>query len=264
MSDEQAGPYSGSVPHAYRNAIFWRWAPEMPRGLPSSFVTLLYALGSAADAAGKLKFRDGKPIRIKDIAAAMKVDEKDARRYLNAAIAAGVVVVEGERARGRAALYVLAIVPRPDWGAALASLSGSRRKRDHAAPWMDEKNGGHTPELSDAKNGGHTPELLGQDDQEERGTHPRTSSGDTPPFGTGDTPPNNPGNSQEVPQEIVDVGEQPQEGRQRASPQDQFSAQDSTGFTRCRDCGSPLITLPGQTPRALCRACEHAPAKEAS
>jgi hypothetical protein len=92
---------SGSVPNAFRNALFWRWAPAMPTGLPSSFVTVLYALAAAADPAGKVKFRDGKAIRIKDIAAAAKVDEKDCRRYINAAIAAGVVGVEGEQRPGR-------------------------------------------------------------------------------------------------------------------------------------------------------------------
>ena len=81
-ADDQDARAAGSVPNAYRNALFWRWAPQMPRGLSSSFVTVLYALASAADPAGRVRFRDGKAIRIKDIAAAAKADEKDVRRYL--------------------------------------------------------------------------------------------------------------------------------------------------------------------------------------
>jgi hypothetical protein len=171
---------AGSVPNAYRNALFWRWAPAMPKGLPSAFVTLLYALSAAADPMGKLKFRDGTVIRIKDIAAAAKTDEKDCRRYIAAAIAAGVLTVEGERRRGMKALYVLLVDPAPSWEAAVASLEGSRRKSRKAPPWLsadDQENGGVGPRTSRRR---------------ERGTRPRTSgpirrrrTGDTPPYGFG-------------------------------------------------------------------------------
>lgn len=250
-TDEQAGRAPGSVPHAYRNAIFWRWTPAMPSSLPSAFVTLLYALGTAADAAGKLKFRDGKAIRIKDIAAAVKADEKDVRRYIDAAIAAGVLGIEGERRRGRAALYVLILSPWPDWDAATASLDASKRKSRKAPPWM--------------KNGGHAPELPARESEKERGTRPRMSSGDTPPFGSGDTPPNNPGIAKELPQETAEVGEQPQVVG--APDEEQFPAQGQDhhdggaeqteprplDFTRCARCHERMVPRPGRTTHTHCR-----------
>lgn len=255
MSDEQAGAYTGSIPQAYRHAIFWRWAPGMPRGLPSAFVNLLYAVGTAADASGRLRFRDGKPIRIRDIAAAIKADEKDARRYLNAALAAGVLTVEGERGRGKVPLYVLVIAPRPDWPAAVAELEASKRVRAgrKPPPWRDE-NGGRSPELADPENGGPPPELPAADDQEERGTAPRPRTGDRPPNGSGDRPPNIPWGTQGVPQEIPEVVAKPQDPPGHASTEDH--SQEQGQFARCKDCGSPVITLAGQQPRAYCRICE--------
>lgn len=270
MSDE-AGPYTGSIPQAYRNALFWRWAPAMPRTIPSAIVTLLYALGTGADAAGRLQFRDGRPIRITDIARSIRADEKDVRRYLNAAIAAGVLAIEGERGRGKAALYVLVITPRPNWDAAAGVLTGTRRKRKHAPPWMEEKNGGVSPELPDAENGGHTPELSRPPADEVRGTHPPTGSGDTPPLSSGDTPPNFGPHTSYLPwgthgssQEIAQVVEPPPRAGQQPET-DQISSQEKTPFARCRECGNPLVTLPGQAQRTICRTCEQAnAAKEAS
>lgn len=262
-TDEQPpGQASGSVPHAYRNALFWRWAPNMPKGLTSSFVTVLYALAAAADPAGRVRFRDGKAIRIKDIAAACKADEKDVRRYLQAAIVAGVVAVQGEQRRGRASLYVLILSPNPDWDAAAASLSSTRRKSRQAPPWLGEKNGGVSPELSETENGGHTPELSDLDHEKERGTHPRMSSGDTPPFGSGDTPPNNPGIAKELPQDMAEVVFKPQVvGRSGTpkidSPQEQDhpdgpTAEQPRDFTRCTVCHERMVPRPGRDRHAHC------------
>ncbi|MFE0137658.1 hypothetical protein ACFWY6_39795, partial [Streptomyces sp. NPDC059037] len=219
MSTEQAGSTSGSVPHAYRNALFWRWAPAMPKGLPSSFVTVLYGLSAAADPAGRVRFRDGKAIRIKDIAAACKADEKDVRRYIEAAIAAGVLTVQGERRRGRASLYVLVMSPWPDWEAAVHSVDESKRKRAERKPppWRDE-NGGRSPELPEAENGGPPPELPDLDREKERGTAPHMGSGDRPPFGSGVRPPHTPRVSLEIPQEVAEVGGEPQGGGGGGAP----------------------------------------------
>lgn len=267
MSDE-AGPYTGSIPQAYRNAIFWRWAPDMPRGLPAAFVTLLYAVGTSGDAAGRLQFRDGHPIRVKDIASAIRADIKDVRRYLNAAVIAGVLTIEGGRERGKSTLYVLVISPRPDWDAAAAFLAGSRRKRTHAPPWLEAKvggvspqppadgKGGHTPQ----EKGGHTPHLSHSSADEGGGIHPPPGWGDTPPLGWGDTPPNNPWETQGVSQEIADVGDQPPPVREQPR-QDQISSQEKTPFARCRECGNPLVTLPGQAQRTICRTCEQSNAE---
>ena len=271
MIDEQV--YTGSIPQAFRNAIFWRWAPEMPRGLPGAFVTLLYALGTAADAAGRLQFRDGHPIRVRNLAKAMKADEKDVRRYLNAALAAGVILAEGERGRGKAPLYILVISPRPDWSAAVAVLEASKRLRAERKPppWRPE-NGGRSPEPPDSGNGGPPPELNGgpppqpspPSNDEVRGTAPQWGSGDRPPTGSGDRPPNIPWGTQGVPQEIPDVGDQPQAAREQPT-NDQIASREQTPFGRCRECGNPLVTLPSQSPRALCRICEQKDhAKEAS
>ncbi|MEU9861296.1 hypothetical protein AB0D99_10490 [Streptomyces sp. NPDC047971] len=258
-TDEQAqGQASGSVPHAYRNALFWRWAPSMPKGLTSSFVTVLYALASAADPAGRVRFRDGKAIRIKDIATACKADEKDVRRYIQAAIVAGVVAVQGEQRRGRASLYVLILSPNPDWDAAASSLSSTRRKSRQAPPWLSEKNGGVTPELAETENGGHAPELPASDHEEERGTHPRMGSGDTPPFGSGDTPPNNPGVAKELPQEAAEVVVQPQPSgafvvhKIDFNQDDEHPEQPLADFVRCALCHTPMIPRPGRTTHTHC------------
>lgn len=255
-TDEQA--QSGSVPHAYRTALFWRWAPAMPKGLPSCFVTVLYALSAAADPAGRVRFRDGKAIRIKDIAAACKADEKDVRRAIEAAIVAGVVGVQGERRRGRAALYVLVLSPRPDWDAAVSSMAATKRKRAERTtpPWRAE-NGGRSPELSEGENGGPPPELQALDREEERGTAPRLSSGDRPPFGSGDRPPNNPGRAKELPQEMAEVVDQPQvvgAPDKIDFPADQPRADPAapSDFIRCARCHTPMIARPGRTTHTHC------------
>lgn len=237
----------------------------MPRGLRGGFLTVLYALGAMADTTGRLRFaRDGKAIRISDIAAAAGCDQKDARRYLLAAEAAGVVSVEGERKRGRPSLYVILVSPVPDWGAAVSSLGSSRRKPRQAPPWLEgdqEKNGGESPELFEPKNGGHTPELSALDHKKERGTHPLWSSGDSPPNGSGDSPPNNPGITHELPHEMADVRTDPQvvvatapkdidathEDDPNAEPEP-----DPVGVVRCAICHERMIARPGRAAHSHC------------
>ncbi|MEV5995376.1 FaeA/PapI family transcriptional regulator, partial [Streptomyces sp. NPDC052115] len=138
-TEEQETRASGSVPHAYGNALAWRWSREMPTALRRGFLTLLYAMRAMANANGELRFHgDRKPIRIQDIAKAACVREKDARRYLEAATHAGVVGIRGERRRGVATLYVLLLSPAPDWTAAEAHLTATARKPGKAsAPWVD-------------------------------------------------------------------------------------------------------------------------------
>ncbi|MCT2591103.1 hypothetical protein LHJ74_14495 [Streptomyces sp. N2-109] len=257
---------SGSVPHAFRNALFWRWTREMPRPLADGFLKVLQALGAGANGSGKLKFRDGKPIRIKDIAAAAIVDEKDCRRYLDAAIAAGLVSIEGERKRGKAALYVLVLDPTPDWAAAVAALDASKRKRAERKPppWQAEKNGGRSPELEDAENGGPPPELPASPEEEERGTAPRMGSGDRPPFGSGDRPPNNPGIAKELPHDAAEVVAQPQvdpdpgpqndhsDHEQDHHDDDAPPAAQPLTFTRCATCHERMVPRPGRDRHTHC------------
>ncbi|MER7814056.1 hypothetical protein ABTX79_01465, partial [Streptomyces sp. NPDC096153] len=198
MHDEQPVP-SGGVPNAYRNAIFWKWSRTMPRRLRGPFLTLLYALGTAANPAGVLKFRDGTVIRIQDIAGATGSDEKDARRYLNAAIAAGVVAVEGERGRGRRAVYVIVLCPSPDWTAAVAVLEVSKpkpKKGQRPAPWQTE-NGGRSPEPHPEGSTGAQPP---NPSRSSSGDHPPTEfGGGPPPRVVGAAPPQHPGYPVEKP-----------------------------------------------------------------
>jgi hypothetical protein len=257
-SNETESRSGGSVPHVFRQSLSWRWAKEMPRPLRGGFLTMLYALSSLADAAGFVRFaRDRKPVRISDIAVAAGCDEKDARRYLHAAEMAGVVVVEGERKRGRTTLYVISVViQNPDWGAAVSALDSTRRKSRAAPPWLpgdQEKNGGHTPELSTPKNGGHTPELQPQDPEEVRGTHPRMSSGDTPPNGSGDTPPNNPGITHEVSHDMADVVALPQpSGTAAPEKTNRSDNQTQPGWTRCAVCHERMLARSGRDTHSHC------------
>ena len=255
-NEEQPSAASGSVPNAFGNALAWKWTRQMPAAVRrSGLPTLLYALRAMANAAGELRFTgDRKPIRIQDIAKAACCDEKDARRYLEAAEKAGVVMVRGERRRGRPTLYIVVPQPWPDWEAAAAHLDGTKRERTarKPAPWVekhDEKFGGRSPELEWSEFGGPPPELTGGTEDEVRGTAPRMSSGDRPPIGSGDRPPNNPGVSQEISHERAEVVSQPQvdgstarkidlhEKQPRADP----PADASGSLNRCADCRIPLI-----------------------
>lgn len=259
-TDEQATRAAGGVPHAYGNALAWRWSREMPTPLRRGFLTLLYALRAMANANGELRFPD-KPIRIQDIAKAAGADEKDARRYMNAGVAAGVIAIKGEQRRGRPALYTLMVVPDPDWGAAVASLDSTKRKRADRTPppWRtDEEFGGPPPELSEAEFGGPPPELPAEPDNEVRGTTPRMSSGDHPPNRSGDHPPNNPGTSHESSHDGAEVVPQPQPSGPHApqkidSPQDQKQPDEPPrDFTRCARCHERMVPRPGRTTHTHC------------
>lgn len=140
MSNDEQDRASGSVPNAFGNALAWKWSREMPTPLRRGFLTLLYALRAMANASGELRFTgDRQPIRIQDIARAAGASEKDARRYLDAAIRSGAVVVKGERKRGRPTLYVIVPTPWPDWKAAEDYLKSTARKPGkRPAPWSPE------------------------------------------------------------------------------------------------------------------------------
>jgi hypothetical protein len=271
-NEEQVARASGSVPHAFGNALAWRWSRDMPASLKrSGMLTLLYALRAMANANGELRFHgDHKPIRIQDIAKAAGADEKDARERMEAAIVAGVVTVKGERRRGRASLYVLLVSPCPNWSAAAAFLDAAKWKREEtrkarldrrAAPWAGEKFGGRTPELDEPKFGGPAPELTGGTAEEVRGTAPRLGSGDRPPNGSGDRPPNNPGVSHGSSHDGADVVSQPQvdgpSGPHKiANSQEQdHPAEQPTEFRRCVHCHRPVIPDPRRPDRTTHAHC---------
>ncbi|HLL33828.1 MAG TPA: hypothetical protein VK545_08035, partial [Streptomyces sp.] len=148
MTTEEADSRaSGGVPHSFGNRLAWHWTREMPPGLKGGFLTMLYALRTMASASGELRFSgDGKPIRIQDLAKGAGCREKDARRYLDAAILAGVVCVKGERRRGKPTLYALVLSPWPDWAAAAEHLKGTARKPKEppADPAEPERSSGHS------------------------------------------------------------------------------------------------------------------------
>lgn len=261
MSNEEQDRASGSVPNAFGNALAWKWSREMPTPLRRGFLTLLYALRAMASANGELRFNgDRKPIRIQDIAKAAGADEKDTRRYLDAAERSGVVTVRGERRRGKSTLYVLVVSPWPDWTSAAAYLDGTKRERPgrKPGPWS-EKNGGRSPELDEQKFGGPPPELTDGTETKVRGTTPPLSSGDHPPNGSGDHPPNNPGSTHDSSQDRAEVVFQPQvvgapgrpidhQDKPRADP-----PHSSSDFIRCTRCGDPMIARPGRTTHSHCR-----------
>lgn len=256
-TEEQGAPAPGSVPNAFGNALAWKWTRQMPTavrrtGLP----TLLYALRAMANAAGELRFADRKAIRIQDIAKAACADEKDARRYLEAAIRAGVVHVVGGRRRGVATLYVLQLTPFPDWKAAEDHLRGTARKPGkRPADWQtpEESSGDSDPN----RFGGQRPELTDGKAEEVRGTAPRMSSGDSAPIGSGDRAPNNPGSNQGLSQDGAGVGFQPQVvGAPEDQPDSQEDHQDHTTWTRCAVCRRPIIPDPQRPGRTVHGRCE--------
>lgn len=209
------GPSGGSVPHHYRNAIFWRWAPALPRSLRQGFLTLLYVLGTAANTSGALRFRDGTPLRLQDIAKACGSDIKDVRRYIDAAIAAGVVAVDGERKRGKRAVFVIALAPSPDWNAAVAHLAATKPKPKAVAkpaPWQSDEDapekGGRSPELPSTGSSGDQPPNF---PEPRSGDQPPNGFGGPTPDGFGGPTPQQPMSSHELPQEMAGLGSQPQD-----------------------------------------------------
>ncbi|MBL1107377.1 hypothetical protein JK361_22685 [Streptomyces sp. 5-8] len=250
-TEEQAAP--GSVPNAYGNALSWKWTRQMSAYLRRSGLPLLLCqLRNLAAASGEIAFAsDRKPIRIQDIAKAACCDEKDARRYMDAAIRAGVVRVLGERKRGKPTRYALVVSPWPDWQAAEDYLRSTARKR---APGWDQSSGDSDPN----QNGGQRPELTAGTPEEVPGTAPRMSSGDSAPNGSGDSAPNNPGGYPWGSQGGADVGFQPQVV---GAPEDQSDHHethhdDPTTWTRCAVCGRPILPDPHRPGRTVHARCE--------
>ncbi|MFE7273008.1 hypothetical protein [Streptomyces sp. NPDC057623] len=257
-TEEQATASSGSVPLAYGNALAWKWSREMPTPLRRGFLTLLYALRAMANASGELRFHsDRQPIRIQDIARAAGASEKDARRYLDAAIRAGVVVVKGERKRGKPTLYVILPTPWPDWKAAEDYLKSTARKPGkRPAPWSKEA--GSSGDRDPNQNGSPRPELTDGTENEVRVTATRTSSGDRDPNGSGHRDPNNPGSTQGLSQDGADVGSQPQplgppESQDHDFQDEQTPDDDTSGWITCARCHDPMLPRYGRTTHAHCQ-----------
>ncbi|MFJ1606959.1 hypothetical protein ACIOHS_26850 [Streptomyces sp. NPDC088253] len=269
-TDEQDGRKDGSPAHSFGNTLAWNWSREMPRYLKGGFLTAMYACRAMASANGRLCFKDGKAIRIQDMAKAFGCREQDARRYLEAAIRAGLVHVEGERRRGVATVYMLnAVIRHPDWKAAEAYLKGTARR-----PKEDEettKGSGHSGTNSDGDGTGHSGtnqfgpqrhELDEAGEEEVRSTVDRPGSGHSGTTGSVHSGSNNPGVSHGVPHDMADVGTQPQPV---AREDDQTDRSSSAGeiledlpFGRCEGCHKPLMHA-GRTRCGVCRRLDALP-----
>ncbi|MFI9026372.1 hypothetical protein [Streptomyces sp. NPDC053560] len=218
---------SGCPPHEFGNALAWRWTREMPPVLKGGFLTLLYAMRAMAAVSGELRFTgDGRPIRIQDIARAAGCREKDCRRYLDAAIAAGVVAARGQRRRGTPTLYALVLCPWPAWQAAADHIKATARARKseeterssgHSGPNSSEEGSGHSGPNSDEEVRA-TAARTGP--EEVRATAAPTGSGHSGPTGSGHSGPNNPGSTHEDTQERAEVVPQPQESSSAADTDD--------------------------------------------
>ncbi|MFZ3556441.1 MULTISPECIES: hypothetical protein [unclassified Streptomyces] len=263
-TEEQPAPTPGSVPNSFGNALAWKWTRQMPTAVRrSGLPTLLYALRAMANAAGELRFGDRKAIRIQDIAKAACANEKDTRRYLDAAIRAGVVGVKGERRRGTSTVYCLLLTPFPDWGAAEDHLRSTARKPGkRPAAWQQtESSGDRDPNQF----GPPRPELEADEADEVRVTATRTSSGDRDPNGSGDRDPNNPGVTQEGSQDGAGSVCKPKlVGAPEPQPPDPHSHEEHHNaqppadeptdgdFIRCARCQRPMIPRHGRTTHPNC------------
>ncbi|MBM9506732.1 hypothetical protein [Actinacidiphila acididurans] len=254
MSNDQEQPpgcLTGCPPHEFGNALAWKWTREMPPTLKGGFLTLLYAMRAMAAASGELRFSgDGRPIRIQDIAKAAGCREKDARRYLEAAVLSGVVAVIGERRRGKPTLYALVLGPVQHWEAGAAHLRATRRTRKAPEPVESSGHSGPNFEVEVRATAARTEEGWVQataaltDADEVRATAARMGSGHGGPIGSGRRGPNNPGSNQELPQEVAEVVPQPQE-RAGARADDQSPEHDGPAGTAARPGGGD----PAQTRR---------------
>ncbi|MDX2551349.1 hypothetical protein [Streptomyces stelliscabiei] len=226
MSETPPDRASGAVPHTFRLRMAWQWVPKMPAALrrQKAFLFALQTVAAMADTAGRTRWHvegddtAGRPLRLKELAVAMGSDEKDARRYLTAAIAAGILTTEQAPRRGRTTVYVLLLPPStPRWAAALAVLTAGS-----TAPAEDDTHartefGGASPVLdapaAQASSGDASPNSRPVTASQERGTSPLWSSGDGSPLRTGDCPPNKTRYFHGTTQERVSVGPQVRDAR---------------------------------------------------
>lgn len=208
---------SGGVPNAFGNALAWRWVKDMPRPLRAGFLKLLYALRAIARPDGRIGGERG-PYRITQIAQACGADEKDTRRYLRAAGAAGIVVIEGEQKRGRTTRYAIVVHPDPRWDLAAAVLEESRAPAKSAKkdpPWReqdDDPSSGDRPPNSGEDSSGDGPPNSSEDGS---GDRPPNGFGGPTPEGFGGPTPEYSGCAHVSTHEMAGVGDQPQDARAR-------------------------------------------------
>lgn len=236
---------TGGIPHAFGNAVAWRWADEMPAYLKRGFLTMLYAMRQHAAPSGELVFNSGvrKPIKLSVLARSAGCREKDGRRFIEAAIRAGVVVVVGERRRGRATLFRLVVNPWPDWKAAEDYLRGTSRGAGKTFTVEDE---------GDPETSGHSgPSENGVDEAEETdpvgATVALMGSGHSGPSTSGQSGPNIPCVTQADDHDVADVVTQPAVIAREAGEENEPAVGEESGqpsgeeFGRCEVCTQPLL-----------------------
>jgi hypothetical protein len=191
----------------------------MPRPLTGGFLTTMYALRTLASKDGYLRYdRDGRPITLTQIARAVRCDVRDLRLYLSAAIASGVLAVDGPRRRGMPTLYVLLLSPCPSWSAAVAVIEAGRRRKKagEPAPWHDRAEdetpatSGHRAPTPEEGTKGHRAPTSGDPGWGHRAP---TGLGAPRPQDIGAPRPHHPGSTHEQPQEMVSVEPQLQDAR---------------------------------------------------
>lgn len=223
MPDTPPDRASGGIPHSFRLRMAWRWVPRMPQELRrrKAFLYALQTIASLADAHGRTRFSDtGQPIRITQLATSMGSREKDARRYLSAAIAAGILTTEQTPRRGRITVYRL-VVPFdiPRWDAALAVLDAGAdepqadTEHGHGAAEFGRRAPEPAAAAQHLSSGHDRPTSTPVEAEGVRAADARPGSGPRRPFGSGDVPPNNTGVLKTNPQEMVAVGPQPDVAR---------------------------------------------------
>ncbi|MFD7956997.1 hypothetical protein ACFV4X_26330 [Streptomyces ardesiacus] len=249
-TDEQDSRKDGSPAHSFGNTLAWHWSREMPRGLKGGFLTMLYACRTMASKDGHLRFRDGKVIRIQDIAKAAGCREQDARRYLTAAVRSQVLVIEGEQKRGKPTLYVLNTVIRyPDWQVAEEYLKATaRRRKEDEEPAGGSGHSGTNSDEGSSDHGGTNQfgprrhELGEYSGDGGRATEARPSSDHSGTTGSGHGGTNNTGSSHGVSHEMADVVTQPQPVAREDEQTDQPSQPDEdVPYGRCEGCRKPLV-----------------------
>lgn len=246
---------TGGIPHAFGNAVAWKYAPGMSAYLKRGFLTMLYSMRQHAAPSGDLVFNSGerKPIKLSVLASSAGCREKDGRRYIRAAIRAGVLAVV-ETQRGRATTYRLVVNPWPDWAAAEAYLRSTSRGAGKKFTIEDEGEG-DTPETT-GHSGPSQNGVDGADESESAGaTVAPPGTGHCGPSTSGHSGRNIPCVSQAVHHDGADVVTQPAVGGPAAGEQDESPVGEETGqpsgeptgpvageeFGRCETCSVPLV-----------------------
>jgi hypothetical protein len=260
LSTEDQEQRNGGVAHAFGNAVAWNWVDEMPPYLKTGFLAMLYSLRQHAAPSGEVRFNKGnhRPIKMDRLSRSAGCREQDGRRYVEAAIRAGIVVLVGERKRGATPLFQVVVTPWPDWKAAEHYLRATSRSAGKKFPKLEE-------EAETSAHGG--PSILEAETREEgdegRTTVARPTSDHRGSTTSDHRGPNKPCVFQAVNHDGADVVGQPQVdrgwsseenelpiseeeeqargGEQQDEPEQPAQPETDEAFGRCEVCKIPLV-----------------------